>query len=175
METNIYARQIKLTEGIEEYICSSINRLEKYLNPDSQVKVRISTKDNRQKIEVTAILTNGPILRAEECHEDLYSAIDMVCDRLNDQVVKYTDKIKEINIKRAKSDIENLEVENENKKDIIFYKKKKFLVKPMSVEEAILQMELLGHDFYMFRNQDTYDINVTYKRDSGGYGLIEEE
>lgn len=177
MDLRIYTRHLKLTEGIEEYINQKSNRLEKYLDPESQVKVKISCKDDKKKVEITLTQENGSIIRAEELQDDLYSAIDIVYERIDNQVEKYIDSIKSENFYNKKLQVEYKYEENEEKynSDSFFYKRKKFYVKPMSLEEAILQMELLGHNFYMFRNQDTYEINVTYKRRQGGYGLIEQE
>ena len=178
MELIISGRQMKLTEGIKSYIDDKISKLEKYLNPESEIKVTVSAKKERQRIEVTIIPVKGPIVRAEEVQPDLYSAIDMVYDKLTRQIVKYKSRLKDKSQNNKSIRFDNLEEENleeNDKEDIIIDRRKKFNVKPMSEEEAILQMELIGHNFYMFRNQDTYEINIAYKRQSGGYGLIEHE
>ncbi|RDY23968.1 ribosome-associated translation inhibitor RaiA [Romboutsia maritimum] len=182
MELIISGRQMKLTEGIKSYINDKINRLEKYLEPESEIKVTVRAKKERQKIEVTIIPIKGPIVRAEEVQPDLYSAIDIVYDKLTRQIVKYKNRLKDKSQSKKSIRLDNIEMEEEIneqedsfEKEIFIDRRKKFNVKPMSVEEAILQMELLGHNFYMFRNQDTYEINIAYKRKTRGYGVIEHE
>lgn len=182
MNITLSGRHMKLTEGIKSYIDEKLSKLEKYLNPESEIKVTVSARKDRQKIEVTIRSINGPIVRAEEVQDDLYAAIDIVYDKLYRQIVRYKTKVKDrlqenksirfdnVNIMDSEEDISDIE-----DTDIVIERRKKFNVKPMSPEEAILQMELIGHSFYMFRNQDTYEINIAYKRDCGGYGLIEQE
>ncbi|GAA3646901.1 ribosome hibernation-promoting factor, HPF/YfiA family [Asaccharospora irregularis] len=178
MQLILSGKQIRLTEGIKGYIDEKLSRLEKYLNPDSEVKVTVSARKDRQKVEVTIIPISGPIIRAEEVQDDLYTAIDMVYDKLNRQIVRYKDRVKDRSQGGKSIRFEGIEQDNEEvneETDIVIERRKKFNVKPMSEEEAILQMELIGHGFYMFRNQDTDEINLVYKRRSGGYGLIEQE
>lgn len=182
MNIILSGRQMKLTEGIKSYIDEKLSKLEKYLSPESEIKVTVSARKDRQKVEVTILTIDGPIVRAEEVQDDLYAAIDMVYDKLCRQIVKYKTKVKDrvqdnksirfgnVDIWDSEGDISDIE-----DTDIVIERRKKFNVKPMSPEEAILQMELVGHNFYMFRNQDTYEINIAYKRDCGGYGLIEQE
>lgn len=178
MQLILSGKQIRLTEGIKGYIDEKLSRLEKYLNPDSEVKVTVSARKDRQKVEVTIIPISGPIIRAEEVQDDLYTAIDMVYDKLNRQIVRYKDRVKDRSQGGKSIRFEGIEQDREEvneETDIVIERRKKFNVKPMSEEEAILQMELIGHGFYMFRNQDTDEINLVYKRRSGGYGLIEQE
>lgn len=180
MKINISSRQINLTDSIEQYIEGNLCRLEKYINPESEVKVTVvSGKNKKQKLEVTIIPKEGPIIRAEEIQDDLYIATDLIYDKLYKQIIRYNARLKEqhqfsMYVEDADiMDTSEREVFNEN--DIVVERVKRFNLKPMSVEEAILQMELIGHNFYVFRNQETFEINVTYKRKSGGYGIIEHE
>ncbi|MGL5312878.1 MAG: ribosome hibernation-promoting factor, HPF/YfiA family [Peptostreptococcaceae bacterium] len=180
MKINISSRQINLTDTIEQYIEGNLCRLEKYINPESEVKVMVvSEKNKKQKLEVTIIPKEGPIIRAEEIQNDLYIATDLIYDKLYKQIIRYNARLKEqhqnsMYVEDADiMDTSEREAFNEN--DIVVERVKRFNLKPMSVEEAILQMELIGHNFYVFRNQETFEINVTYKRKSGGYGIIEHE
>lgn len=179
MNITVSGKQMKLTEGIRNYIDLKLSGLEKYLDPSSEVKVTVSTKNDTQKIEVTIIPINGSIVRAEEVQDDLYVALDMVYDKLCIQLEKYKNrkKYKPQNNKSIEVDEQYILNEEEDFEDdnITIERRKKFNMKPMSPEEAILQMELIGHKFYMFRNQYTEEINVAYKRESGGYGIIEHE
>lgn len=176
----VTGRHMKLTQEIKSYIDCKLNKLEKYLSSEFEVKVTLSAKSSVKKVEVTIIPINGPIIRAEEVQDDLYVAIDIVYDKLCIQIEKYKSRKKEkfqsnktirINNKYMLND----EVDYFDEDESIIERRKKFNIKPMSLEEAVLQMDLLGHKFYMFRNQYTDEINVIYKRDNGGYGLIEHE
>ena len=149
MKILITGKNIELTDGIKGAVEDKLGKLEKYLHEDTEVKVTVSARKAKQKIEVTIIPINGPIIRAEDSEENLYAAIDVVYDNGFD--------------------------ENDGEFDIVIERHKKFDMKPMSPEEAVLQMELVGHDFYMFRNIDTDEISIVYRRETGGYGLIEHE
>lgn len=180
MRINVSSRHTNLTDSTVQYIERYLSRLEKYINPESEVKVTVvNSKNEKHKVEVTIIQKEGPIIRAEEIQEDVYIATDIIYDKLYKQIIRYNTKLKEqcqINMQAEDldlNDIKEKEVLDEN--NIVIERVKRFNLKPMSVEEAILQMELIGHNFYVFRNQDTFEINVTYKRKNGGYGIIEHE
>jgi putative sigma-54 modulation protein len=185
MQIKVSALQMKMTDGIKGYIEEKLSKLEKYLSPESEVKVKVSAKKERQKVEVTINSVGGQIVRAEDVEEDLYTAIDIVCDKLNRQIVKFKNKIRDKQFNGESIRYENLDFSNESEdydkdyedqeNNIVIERRKKFDMKPMSPEEAILQMELVGHNFYLFTNQDTFEINVVYKRKYNGYGLIEQE
>ena len=179
MNIIISGKQIDLTDGIKNAIEEKLGRLDFYLHPSTDVRVTVSAKKARQKIEVTMIPISGPIIRAEDIEENLYAAIDVVYDKLNNQLRKYKKRIQD----RHKSNEsirfdeiqENYDSSDEDNLDIVIERTKKFGVKPMSPEEAILQMDLLEHDFYMFKNSDSDGMSIVYKRKNGGYGLIESE
>ncbi|WP_304341208.1 ribosome hibernation-promoting factor, HPF/YfiA family [Metaclostridioides mangenotii] len=185
MQIKVSALQMKMTDGIKGYIEEKLSKFEKYLSPESEVKVKVSAKKERQKVEVTINSVGGQIVRAEDVEEDLYAAIDIVCDKLNRQIVKFKNKVRDKQFNGESIRFENLEFSNESEdydedyedqeSNIVIERRKKFDMKPMSPEEAILQMELVGHNFYIFTNQDTFEINVVYKRKYNGYGLIEQE
>lgn len=182
MKIIISGKKIRLTDAITEYINKKFGRLEKLLDPEAELRVTVSAnKKRRQKVEVTLDNINGQIVRAEEVQDDLYSAIDLVCDKLNRQVVKYKNKFK---TRKSGNDtirfdkFEELldeEIEIVPEEDgLVFERKKRFDLKPMSPEEAVLQMNLLGHDFFLFKDQDTFEVSLVYRRGDGGYGLIEQ-
>ncbi|MEG0371889.1 MAG: ribosome-associated translation inhibitor RaiA [Clostridium sp.] len=172
MKFNIIGRNIEVTEALKDSIEKKIGRLQKYFNNDSEAKVTLSVEKNRQIIEVT-IPANGVILRGEETREDMYTAIDIVVDKIERQIIKHKSKIE-----RRGDYTQSLrfaaipsEVDIEDESQIV--KTKKFALKPMDAEEAVLQMDLLGHNFFVFRNGDSEEVNVVYKRKDGNYGLIE--
>lgn len=182
MNIIISGKQMELTNSIKNSIEEKIGKLDYYIHPETQVKVTVSAKKSRQKVEVTIIPISGPIIRAEDSEENLYAAIDVVYDKLNKQLRRYKNRLQDRHqdnksIRYQNEDeSEALDIENEdNEFDIVIKRHKKFDMKPMSKEEAILQMELISHDFYMFRNIDTDEISTVYKRKNGGYGVIEHE
>ena len=181
MKIIISGKKLELTEGIKTAIEDKLGKLERYLNPETEVKVTVSAKKATQKIEVTIIPISGPIIRAEDSEENLYAAIDVVYDKLNKQLRRYKNKLKGKYQSKGQDSIrfQNIEDngfdENDGEFDIVIERRKKFDMKPMSPEEAVLQMELIEHGFYMFRNIDSDEISIVYKREDGGYGLIEHE
>ena len=182
MNIIISGKQMDLTDGIKDAIGEKLGRLDFYLHPSTEVKVTVSAKKARQKVEVTIIPISGPIIRAEDIEENLYAAIDVVYDKLNKQLRKYKKRLQDRHqsTESIRFDaIEDLEEsdysQQEDNLDIVIERTKRFGVKPMSPEEAVLQMDLLGHDFYMFKNDESNDISIVYRRKNGGYGLIESE
>lgn len=183
MNIIISGKQMELTDGIKGAIEEKIEKLDFYLHPETQVKVTVSAKKSRQKIEVTIIPISGPIVRAEDTEENLYAAIDVIYDKLNKQLRRYKDKLhskhqdhESIRFKGIQLEDNIDELEDMDELDnMVIERHKKFGMKPMSPEEAVLQMELIEHDFYMFRNIETDDVSIVYKRKNGGYGIIEHE
>lgn len=180
MKIIISGKQMELTDPIKVAIEEKLGRLDYYLHPDTELRVTVSAKKARQKVEVTIIPISGPIIRAEDSEESLYAAIDIVYDKLNKQLRKYKKRVQERHQSNESirfNHIEDLDLvdEEENSIDISIDRRKKFDMKPMSEEEAILQMDLLGHNFYMFRNIKTDEISIVYKRRNGGYGIIEHD
>ncbi len=169
----------KVTKAIESYVKDKISKLETYLGDSENVKanVLINVHGRSQKVEVTIPLKNF-ILRAEESKEDLYAAIDLVSDKIQRQIRKNktklaSKKMKTVAVEDFVFDKIEDEVEDEEEEKIV--KRKKVEVKPMSEEEAILQMELLGHQFYIFKDAETLKPTLVYKRKEGNYGVIETE
>lgn len=171
MKYNIRGNKIDVTEAIDSYIKEKLSRLDKYLDDNDEVEAKavISAKGKDQKVEVT-IWSGKYNIRAEETNEDLYSAMDLVIDKLERQFKKYKGKITSKKVKMAvMPEIEDLLEEDEQK----IVRRKEVFLKPIDEEEAITQMELLGHTFFVFKNVDTDKINVVYKRNDGDYGIIE--
>ena len=183
MKIIISGKQIELTQGIKEAVEKKLSRLDKYIDPDTDVKVTVSAKKGRHKIEVTIAPKNGHIVRAEESQDNLYTAIDLVCDKLKIQLRKYKGRMQRRHQENKSIRFEGLEVSDEILEDvdveeeevIEIKRRKKINPKPMSEEEAVLQMDLLGHDFYLFKTVDTNEVALVYKRRNGGYGIIEQE
>ncbi|BAM46795.1 ribosome hibernation-promoting factor, HPF/YfiA family [Amphibacillus xylanus] len=180
MNYNIRGENVEVTDAIKAYVEKKVGKLERYFesSPTSDVKVNLSVYNEEQKIEVTIPMTNL-LLRAEEKHEDLYAAIDLVVDKLERQIRKHKTKInrrtrQKGNAKYMFAELETNSVEQEDDGDSIeIVRTKRFNLKPMDSEEAILQMDMLGHDFFVFTNADTGDTSVVYRRHDGKYGLIE--
>lgn len=160
------------TASIKEYIESKLDRLDKYFNNDDITATIVTKKEGRkQKIEVT-IPTNSFTLRNEVIDDDLYAAIDNVVDKLERQIRKNKDKINKKNNKTLIEDFETT-LEDEFYEEEKIVKRKKVELKPIDEEEAILEMELLGHTFFVYKDVDTDNICVLYKRRNGNYGIIE--
>lgn len=176
MKTIIRGKNIDITQGIEEKINKKLSGLDKYfiMSEDVEAKVLIRVYPIGQKIEVT-IPTDYVLLRAEEIDNDLYNAIDLVVDKLEGQIRKYKTRLsrksKDHKLALNVAAIEPLETEE---KDVIV-KTKSISPKPMDLEEAIMQMELIGHSFFVYKDTETNTVSVVYKRHDGGYGLIETE
>ena len=176
MKLNIRGDKLVVTDAIKSYIDEKISKLNKYFdNEDIEAKIVIKVSNNREIIEVT-VPTNKYTLRAEERHEDLYAAIDLVIDKLERQIRKNKTKLNDRYKKESFMDfnfdfIEEFENDKSDEEELIV-KRKKIDIKPMDEEEAILQMELLNHDFFVFKNIDEECISVLYKRKDGKFGII---
>lgn len=172
MNFNIRGDKIEVTDSIKNYVKEKLQRLEKYFDEPSSLTahVLVRVRNGNQIIEVT-IPTARYTLRAEEKNADLYAAIDLVIDVLERQIRKNKTKL---NKKRSEEPIGFAFLENDSEEEIndTIVKRKDIDSKPMSEEEAILQMELLGHDFFLFKNVDEECISVIYKRKDGNYGII---
>ncbi len=176
MRITITGRNIELTAGIKEAVEEKLSKLEKYFKPDTDVNVTLSVEKDRQKIEVT-IPTKGHTIRAEEVSNDMYVSIDLVEETLERQLIKYRTKIISKKMNAAASfKAEYLEEKvEEDEEEIRIVRSKRYDLKPMYPEDACIQMELLGHDFFVFVNAETDEVNVVYKRKGNTYGIIEPE
>ena len=171
MKINIRGSKLEATEAIKNYIEAKISRLEKYLKDADELEANVLIKKQGvyEKIEVT-IPIKKMFLRSEEEDKDLYAAIDRVSDKLERQIRK--NKTRNKKIKEAINFVDFETTEEEEKEEQIV-KRKNITLKPMSEEEAILQMNLLGHEFFVFQNEDTGNNAVLYKRKDNDYGIID--
>ena len=173
MKYNIRGKKIEVTDAIRDYMASKIERLEKYLDDNDEVEAKavVSTKGKEQKVEVT-IWSGKYNIRAEESSDDLYAAMDLVIDKLERQFKKYKDKINDKRRKETIKEIDTEDIKDLEEKEVIVRRKEVYL-KPIDEEEAISQMELLDHTFFVYKDSNTNKINVVYKRNDGDYGVIE--
>ena len=177
MKIIIRGEKIEVTDAIRNYAEEKIGKLEKYLedadNIEAHLLVKVTNSD--QKVEVTIPLNNG-ILRAEERQDDLYAAIDKVTDKIERQIRKNKTKIQARKMKVAKDiKFDFVDDDDDDKEESAIVKRKVIEVKPMSEEEAIIQMELLGHQFYLYKDSETMKPTLVYKRKDDQYGVIETE
>lgn len=176
MKITLRGKNIEITEAIEEKVSEKLSKLDKYfiVSENVEAKVLVRTYPYGQKIEVT-IPTEYVLLRAEVVDQDLYNAIDLVIDKLEGQIRKYKTRLnrksKDNKLAFNLASIKPLEEEEED----VLVKTKTITPKPMDMEEAIMQMELIGHSFFVYRDTETDAISIVYRRNDGDYGLIETE
>ena len=175
MKFIISGRNLEVSEGLKNSVIDKLGRLERYFTPDTEVNVTMSIEKERQKIEVT-IPVKGHIIRSEQVSNDMYVSIDLVEEVIERQLRKYKNKLV-----AKQQDGGNFRREFQEKEDTIepeeirIIRTKEIEMKPMYPEDACIQMELLGHNFYMFHNAETDEVNVVYKRKGGTYGMIVPE
>ncbi len=177
MEIVIHGDKLKITTAMSNYIQEKLKKLEKYLENNDTVRanVMVKVKNKEQIVEITIPLKSF-ILRSEESKDDFYAAVDKSVDKLERQIRKNKTRMMSKKIKtNIDLDFSKVEEEQENTKNNKIIKRKQIEVKPMNEEEAILQMELLGHQFYMYKDRDTNKMTIVYKRKDENYGIIEAE
>lgn len=172
----ISGKNIDVTPGLRSTIEQKLGKLERYFTPDTEIIVTLSVEKERQKIEVT-IPVKGNIIRSEQVSDDMYVSIDLVEEVIERQLRKYKNKLiarhqEGGNFQQAFFDTRNDDSDSE---EIRIVRTKRFGIKPMFPEDACIQMELLGHNFFVFSNAETDEVNVVYKRKNNTYGLIEPE
>ena len=174
MKFTIIGRNMEITPALREAVEDKIGKLDKFFNPDTEVHVTLSVEKGRQKIEVT-IPVKGNIIRSEQVSNDMYVSIDLVEEIIERQLKKYKTKL--VDKQQSADSFSRLFAENDymDDEEIKIVRTKKFDIKPMYPEDACVQMELLGHNFYVFHNAETGQVNVVYKRKGDTYGLIEPE
>lgn len=172
----ISGKNIEVTPGLKDSITSKLGKLERYFTPDTEIIVTLSVERDRQKIEVT-IPVKGDIIRSEQTSTDMYVSIDLVEEVIERQLRKYKNKLIARHQEGGTFKQEFFEEEPaiDSNDEIQIVRTKKFGIKPMFPEDACVQMELLGHDFFVFSNAETEEVNVVYKRKNGTFGLIEPE
>lgn len=175
MRITVSGKNIEVTSGLRNAVEKKLLKLDKYFIPGVEAHAKLCVEGNGQKIEVT-IPFNGVILRGEETTDDMYASIDLVSDKMERQIRKQKTKLeRRVHAESLRFqfipeyDFKDKEVESS------IVRTKKFAIKPMSPEEAVLQMELLGHGFFVYESADNGELNVVYKRKDGNYGLIEPE
>lgn len=174
MKYIIIGKNIDVTPGLRTAVEDKIGKLEKYFTPETEVHVTLSVEKDRQKIEVT-IPVKGNIIRSEQVSNDMYVSIDLVEEIIERQLKKYKNKLVDKQQSSSYFKQEYIDKEFMDEDDVKIIRTKRFDIKPMYPEDACVQMELLGHNFFVFCNAETEQVNVVYKRKAGTYGLIEPE
>lgn len=178
MKYNIIGRKVNLKDNFKERVYKKLGKFERIYSDDAEATVTVTLEKNRQTVEVT-IRDNGMMYRAESTALEMNDALDAVVDILGGQIrknkAKLSKKMKPDSFEQYFAEEGDFEEETMEDEDYVVVKTKTFSVKPLSVEEAILQMNMIGHEFFMFRNASSNEINVVYKRKNGTYGLLEPE
>ena len=174
MRYTISGKNIEVSEALKNIVMDKLGKLERYFTPETEIIVTMSVEKERQKIEVT-IPVKGNIIRSEQVSNDMYVSIDLVEEVIERQLRKYKNKIIQKQQEGSNFRKEFIEKETEDPEEVKIIRIKQFGMKPMYPEDACIQMELLGHNFFVFRNAETEEVNVVYKRKGNTYGLIEPE
>ncbi len=178
MKFEIRGKNIELTDAMKDYATKRLSKLERYFEEVKEAQVALSVEGDKHKVEVTLFL-DGFLIRAEELSDNMYASIDLVEEKLEKQIDKYKTKLyrnhRSVGLKQAFADQiqSDLDLKKESEEQFKIVRTKRFALKPMDEEEAIMQMNLLEHNFFVFLNSRTEEVNVVYKRKQGDYGLIE--
>jgi putative sigma-54 modulation protein len=180
MELNVVGRNIEVSDALRDYVQKKIGKLDRFLPNIADAQVELSKQtaksaSDRHAVQVTLRTTSGTILRAEERSGDIFASIDTVMDKIHHQIARYKGKRHDGRTRAPAEPAEPLQAEESEETEPLMARRKTFSVRPMSEEEAIEQMELLGHDFFVFYNSRSEAFNVVYRRKEGGYGLLEPE
>ncbi len=170
MNVSVRGKNTNATPALKEYVEKRLSKLDKYFENEPEAQVTLVVEKDTHKVEVTMPI-NGMILRGEEATGDMYASIDLVVEKMERQINRYKGKF----TKKGKTAaaVEAVPHPSEDLDQVV--KTKRFAIKPMPVDEALMQMNLLGHSFFVFSNAETEEVNVIYKRKDGHYGLIEPE
>ncbi len=180
MRLQVKGKNVEVSDSLRTYAQEKLGRLDKHLNDAARLEVELAVEKNpsiaESQIAEGTIWTKGPVLRARESSPDMRASIDMLVEKLERQARRYREKRRDVRSARgaAAAGAETIPVVPDEESPVIV-KTKQFAVKPMTPEEAVLQLELIGHDFFVFQNADTTDVNVVYRRRDGNYGLIEPQ
>ncbi len=176
MQVQVRGRNMEVTNALKEYVEKRVGKLGKYLDGITEAQVTLTVEKGSHRVEVT-IPINSMLVRGEEATQDMYASIDLVVDKLEKQIRKYKGKLfKRLGKAAGEAAGDAAPAVNLNQEDSPqVVRTKRFTIKPMSLDEAILQMNLLGHSFFVFTNAETEQVNVLYRRKDGNYGLIEPE
>ncbi|MDN5351997.1 MAG: putative sigma-54 modulation protein [Clostridiales bacterium] len=173
MKVIVTGRNLVITEAIKDQVEKKLSKFDKYFKSDVEAHATFSTQKNKHIVEVTIPLRNGTLIRSEARTDDMYGSIDEAIDKISRQLRKHKTRIEKKFHGSDSIKFDAIPDREEGYKEPAIVKTKRFGIKPMMPEEAVLQMELLGHDFYVFLNGETDDVNVVYKRKDGDFGLIE--
>lgn len=174
MLITVRGKNVEVTPALREYVEEKVGRLSRYLDNIREAIATLSVEKERHTIELT-VFVNGIILRAEETSNDMYASMDLVEEKLERQVEKHKTRLnRKVSLKGELLPAEEILKTAKTEMGKVV-RTKRFAIKPMDSEEAVLQMDLLGHDFFVFFNSQTEEVNVVYKRKDGNYGLIEPE
>jgi putative sigma-54 modulation protein len=175
----VKGRNVEVNETIRAYAEAKLGKLDRTLADGARVELELWVERNpsiaANQVAEATIWSKGPVLRAREASADMKASIDQLVDKLERQVTRYRRKRRSRSGRRGAAAAEQPASENESGEGPTIVKTKQFAVKPMTPEEAVLELELIGHDFFVFRNADTNEVNVLYRRRDGAYGLIEPE
>ena len=182
MRLQVKGKNVEVSEALHRYAEDKLGKLERHLPPTTKLELELAVERNPSiadsQVAEATIWTKGPILRARESSEDMRASIDLVVDKLERQVKRYRGKRQRRQAGRAAVPAalpDGLGAEPTDNGEPLIVKTKQFAVKPMTSEEAVLQLELIGHDFFVFRNVESDGVNVVYRRRDGNYGLIEPQ
>lgn len=175
MRLQVKGKNVEVSDSIRSYAEQKLRKLESRVHELTRVELELAVERNpsiaANQVAEATVWTKGPVLRAREASPDMKSSIDQLTEKLLRQVKHYRDRRSRRNHRGGNADQEGALVTPDDSPQIV--KSKQFAVRPMSAEEAALQLELIGHDFFVFRNADSGDVNVLYRRHAGGYGVIE--
>jgi putative sigma-54 modulation protein len=180
MDLQVKGRNVDVTDPLFSYAERKLGKLSRHLSDGSRCELELAVEHNpsisEPQVAEATVWTKGPVLRARESSTDMYASIDMVADKLERQVKRYRERRTRKQAQHVASHSQPAAAEPHalpDEEHAVIVKQKQFNMKPMPPEEAILQLELIGHDFFVFTNADTDQVNVVYKRRDGNYGLIE--
>jgi len=172
VQLRVKGRGVEVTDAIRSYAEKRLGKLERQL-PDPKIELELSAENNpsikANNVAEATVWTKGPVLRARESSQDMRASIDQLVDKLERQVTRYREKRGRRRRASRQAPEEGIPMSEEPQ----IVRTKQFAVKPMDAQEAVLQLELVGHDFFVFRNADSDEVNIVYRRRQGGYGLIE--
>ena len=178
MRLQVKGKNVEVSASLKDYARQKLGKLEKHLNDGARLELELRVEKNpsiaENQVAEATIWTKGPILRARESSTDMRASIDLLVDKLERQARRYRDRRRRGPSRNSRPALDVRPVVPDESEPVIV-KTKQFAVKPMSAEEAVLQLELVGHDFFVFQNAETNDVNVVYRRRDGNYGLIEPQ
>ena len=178
MRLQVKGKNVEITDALHEYAEEKLSKLDRHLNDATRLELELAVERNPSisdsQVAEATVWTKGPILRARESSDDMRASIDLLVEKLERQVKRYREKRQRKQIARgAHAPAEGVQPTALEQPEPVIVKTKQFAVKPMTPEEAVLQLELIGHDFFVFRNVESNDVNVVYRRRDRNYGLIE--